>query len=385
MTGTLVIVRHGESTWNQENLFTGWHDVPLTDRGRAEASAAGATMRDAGLWFDVGHTSVLTRAVATANLALDALGQPWLPVQRNWRLNERHYGALQGLDKAATTQRHGAEQTQLWRRSYDVPPPPIDITDPEHPRTDRRYRLLPPDVLPATECLKDVVARVLPYWHDAIVPQLRAELDVLVVAHGNSLRALVKHLEGISDEDIAALNIPTGAPRRYELDDELRVVVGGLSRRRRRDRRRRRRRRITGRAGLATLSVQLGSATVSAGLHECPAWPISPIDSGYSPSRIRTLLVGLISSGGHGETRRHDDHRAPTTGSTRPLRRPSAVGGAGADVGEPASAAVHLRHGRPRAGLAPGVLRRRSPRAHDAPELGPGRRRRSPSACGCST
>ena len=225
MTGTLVIVRHGESTWNQENLFTGWHDVPLTDRGRAEASAAGATMRDAGLWFDVGHTSVLTRAVATANLALDALGQPWLPVQRNWRLNERHYGALQGLDKAATTQRHGAEQTQLWRRSYDVPPPPIDITDPEHPRTDRRYRLLPPDVLPATECLKDVVARVLPYWDDAIVPQLRAEVDVLVVAHGNSLRALVKHLEGISDEDIAALNIPTGAPRRYELDDELRVVA----------------------------------------------------------------------------------------------------------------------------------------------------------------
>jgi 2,3-bisphosphoglycerate-dependent phosphoglycerate mutase len=153
------------------------------------------------------------------------MGQPWLPIQRNWRLNERHYGALQGLDKAATTERHGAEQTQLWRLSYDVPPPPIDIADPEHPRADRRYRLLPPDVLPATECLKDVVARVLPYWHDVIVPQLRAELDVLVVAHGNSLRALVKHLEGISDEDIAALNIPTGAPRRYELDDELRVIA----------------------------------------------------------------------------------------------------------------------------------------------------------------
>ncbi|MGD9702007.1 MAG: 2,3-diphosphoglycerate-dependent phosphoglycerate mutase [Acidimicrobiia bacterium] len=222
MTGTLVIVRHGESTWNQQNLFTGWHDVPLTDRGRTEATAAGDTMRDAGLWFDVGHTSLLVRAVATANLTLDALGQPWLPIQRSWRLNERHYGALQGLDKLATTERHGAEQTKVWRRSYDVPPPPVDVTDPEHPRADPRYRRLPPDVLPATECLKDVVARVLPYWHDAIVPQLRAGMNVIVVAHGNSLRALVKHLEGISDAAIPELNIPTGAPRRYEFDDELR-------------------------------------------------------------------------------------------------------------------------------------------------------------------
>lgn len=221
MTGTLVILRHGESTWNQQNLFTGWHDVPLSDKGRAEASAAGVTMKDAGLRFDCSHTSVLTRAVATANLALDALGQPWLPVQRSWRLNERHYGALQGLDKRETTERHGAEQTQLWRRSYDTPPPAVDVSSPEHPRHDPRYRLLPPDVLPATECLEDVVARVLPYWHDAIVPQLRAELDVLVVAHGNSLRALVKHLEGISDEAIAELNIPTGVPRRYELDADL--------------------------------------------------------------------------------------------------------------------------------------------------------------------
>jgi len=221
MTGTLVIVRHGESTWNQSNQFTGWHDVPLTDKGRAEATAAGTTMRDAGLWFDVGHTSVLTRAVVTADLALDALGQPWLPVQRSRRLNERHYGALQGLDKKETTERHGAEQTKLWRRSYDVPPPPVDRDDPRHPLADRRYRLLPPDVLPATECLKDVVARVLPYWHDVVVPQLRADLDVIVVAHGNSLRALVKHLEGISDDEIAELNIPTGAPRRYEFDDRL--------------------------------------------------------------------------------------------------------------------------------------------------------------------
>jgi 2,3-bisphosphoglycerate-dependent phosphoglycerate mutase len=225
MTGTLVIVRHGESTWNQLNLFTGWHDVPLTDRGRSEATDAGRTMREAGLWFDVAHTSLLTRAVATANLALDALGQPWLPVQRSWRLNERHYGALQGLDKRETTERHGAEQTALWRRSYDVPPPPVEPTDPEHPRADARYRLLPPDVLPATECLKDVVARVLPYWHDAIVPQLRAGLNVVVIAHGNSLRALVKHLEGISDAAIAELNIPTGAPRRYALDDDLQVTT----------------------------------------------------------------------------------------------------------------------------------------------------------------
>jgi 2,3-bisphosphoglycerate-dependent phosphoglycerate mutase len=224
MTGTLVIVRHGESTWNRENLFTGWHDVPLTAKGEAEATAAGHTLREAGLRFDVGHTSLLVRAVSTANLALAALGQPWLPVQRNWRLNERHYGTLQGLDKKATTERHGPEQTLLWRRSYDVPPPPVEFDDPEHPLNDPRYRLLPPDVLPAAECLKDVVARVLPYWHDVIVPQLRADLDVIVVAHGNSLRALVMHLEAISAEEIAELNIPTGAPRRYRFDDRLRVT-----------------------------------------------------------------------------------------------------------------------------------------------------------------
>jgi 2,3-bisphosphoglycerate-dependent phosphoglycerate mutase len=223
MPSTLVIVRHGESTWNKENLFTGWHDVPLSPKGEDEAAVAGRTMAAEGLWFDVGHTSLLTRAVQTANLALAALGQPWLPVQRTWRLNERHYGALQGLDKKATTERHGEAQTKLWRRSYDVPPPSVGVDDPEHPSTDARYRLLPPDVLPATECLKDVVARVLPYWHDVVVPQLRAGLTVVIVAHGNSLRALVKHLEGIADEDIAELNIPTGAPRRYMFDDALRV------------------------------------------------------------------------------------------------------------------------------------------------------------------
>jgi 2,3-bisphosphoglycerate-dependent phosphoglycerate mutase len=215
MTGTLVIVRHGQSTWNLENLFTGWHDVPLTAHGEAEAAAAGRTMADAGLRFDVGHTSVLTRAVVTAHLALAEMDQVWLPLQRHWRLNERHYGALQGLDKKETTERHGAEQTKLWRRSYDVPPPPVATDSPEHPVNDARYRLLPPDVLPATECLRDVVARVLPYWHDVIAPQLLAGLDVVVVAHGNSLRALLMHLEDVSADEIAEINIPTGAPRRY--------------------------------------------------------------------------------------------------------------------------------------------------------------------------
>jgi 2,3-bisphosphoglycerate-dependent phosphoglycerate mutase len=181
-------------------------------------------MAEAGLWFDVGHTSVLTRAVETANLTLAALGQPWLPVERSWRLNERHYGALQGLDKKATAERYGAEQTKQWRRSYDVPPPPVAPDHPEHPAQDRRYARLAPDVLPGSECLADVVVRVLPYWYDAIVPQLRAGLAVVVVAHGNSLRALVKHLEGISADEIAELNIPTGAPRRYVFDDQLRVV-----------------------------------------------------------------------------------------------------------------------------------------------------------------
>jgi 2,3-bisphosphoglycerate-dependent phosphoglycerate mutase len=220
----MVTLRHGESTWNRENLFTGWHDVPLSTRGEAEAAAAGSTLAAAGLWFDAGHTSLLTRAVETANLALATLGQPWLPLTRSWRLNERHYGDLQGKNKKQTAEQYGDEQTHLWRRSYDVPPPPVSPASPEHPGNDARYRLLPPDVLPPSECLKDVVARVLPYWHDVVVPQLRAGLTVIVVAHGNSLRALVKHLEGISDADIAELNIPTGVPRKYVLDDDLDVV-----------------------------------------------------------------------------------------------------------------------------------------------------------------
>ncbi|MGD9792087.1 MAG: 2,3-diphosphoglycerate-dependent phosphoglycerate mutase [Acidimicrobiia bacterium] len=220
---TLVLVRHGESEWNKLNLFTGWHDVDLTPKGVEEASAAGKMMTDDGLRFDVAHTSVMLRAVRTANLALDAMGQLWLPVQRTWRLNERHYGALQGLDKSETARRHGDAQLHLWRRSYDVPPPPMKKSDPGHPSHDPRYRLLAPDQLPDTECLKDVVARVLPYWHDTIVPQLRSGLTVMVAAHGNSLRALVKHLEHIGDDDIAELNIPTGIPRRYELDAKFKV------------------------------------------------------------------------------------------------------------------------------------------------------------------
>jgi len=221
MPGTLVLLRHGQSTWNLENLFTGWHDVPLSPHGAAEAVAAGTAMAEAGLRFDTSHTSVLTRAVDTHHLALAELGQVWLPVERHWRLNERHYGALQGLDKKATTDRHGPEQTKLWRRSYDVPPPPVDRTSPEHPASDPRYRLLPAEVLPASECLADVVDRVLPYWQDRIAAQLLAGLDVLVTAHGNSLRALLMHLEGVSREEIAEVNIPTGVPRKYAFDDRL--------------------------------------------------------------------------------------------------------------------------------------------------------------------
>jgi 2,3-bisphosphoglycerate-dependent phosphoglycerate mutase len=223
MSYTLVLLRHGESEWNKLNLFTGWVDVPLSERGAAEAREAGRLMKD--LSIDVVHTSVLRRAITTANLALEAMEREWLPVHRSWRLNERHYGALTGLDKKQTAEKHGAEQVFVWRRSYDVPPPPLAPDDDRHPSHDPRYAALPPDVLPATECLKDVVARMLPYWYDAIIPDMRAGLTPLIAAHGNSLRALVKHLDGISDDEIAELNIPTGVPLVYELDEDMRRIA----------------------------------------------------------------------------------------------------------------------------------------------------------------
>lgn len=222
--GNLVLLRHGQSTWNELNLFTGWHDVPLSAQGEREAIRAGATMKEAGLAFDVAHSSLLTRAVMTCHLALQAMDQVWLPVERHWKWNERHYGALQGLDKRATTELHGEAQTHLWRRSFDVPPPPVDRTSPEHPINDSRYRYVDPAALPATECLKDVVERVVPHFMETVVPQLRRGMNVLVAAHGNSLRALVMSLEGISSEDIAELNIPTGIPRLYKLKDSLEIA-----------------------------------------------------------------------------------------------------------------------------------------------------------------
>jgi 2,3-bisphosphoglycerate-dependent phosphoglycerate mutase len=225
--GTLILLRHGESEWNLKGLFTGWVDVGLAEKGRQEATAAGRMIVDSGLRPDVVHTSVLTRAISTASGALEAAGLSWLPVSRSWRLNERHYGALQGKDKAQTREEFGDEQFMTWRRSYDVPPPPLADDDPLSPAGDLRYGLLPPELLPRTECLRDVVARLLPYWYDAIVPDLAAGRTVLVVAHGNSLRAMVKHLDGISDEAIAELNIPTGIPLLYELDESYVPKVAG--------------------------------------------------------------------------------------------------------------------------------------------------------------
>ena len=218
----LVLVRHGQSTWNLENRFSGWTDVPLTGQGLEEAEAAGDLMAAEGFVFDVVHTSVLRRAVNTANAALDRMDLHWIPVRRSWRLNERHYGALQGLNKKETASRHGLEQVFLWRRSYDVPPPPLDPDDPRHPRFDPRYASIPAEEIPGAECLADVVARTVPYWCEGIVPDLRAGRRVLVAAHGNSLRALLKYLKGIGDEEIARLNIPTGIPLVVELDRELR-------------------------------------------------------------------------------------------------------------------------------------------------------------------
>ena len=220
----LVLLRHGQSTWNQENRFTGWTDVDLTDQGRDEARAAGQLLRESGDSFDVAYTSVLKRALRTCWITLDELDQLWIPMERSWRLNERHYGALQGLNKAETAAQHGDAQTHLWRRSYDIPPPPLSPDDARHPAHDPRYARLGPEERPATESLKDTVARFLPYWNGTIAPAVRQGLRVLIVAHGNSLRALVKHLDGISDEAIAALNIPTGIPLVYELDDALAPV-----------------------------------------------------------------------------------------------------------------------------------------------------------------
>jgi 2,3-bisphosphoglycerate-dependent phosphoglycerate mutase len=219
--GRLVLVRHGQSDWNQKNLFTGWTDVDLTPQGRDEARAAGRTIADAGLTFDIAFTSVLVRAIRTLWLVLDEMQLMWVPVENSWRLNERHYGSLQGLDKAQTTAKHGEAQVKIWRRSYDIPPPPLDESDERHPRHDPRYAHLPASVLPGTESLKTTLARVRPYWEDRIAAELLRGRNVLVAAHGNSLRAVVKMLEGISDDEITELNIPTGVPRLYELDAEL--------------------------------------------------------------------------------------------------------------------------------------------------------------------
>lgn len=223
MSHTLVLVRHGQSTWNLENLFSGWTDVGLTPQGEEEARAAGRLLADSSIEPDYLHTSVLTRATETARLALEEAG--WdLPTQRSWRLNERHYGALQGLNKKETAEKYGPEQVLIWRRSYDTPPPELEATDERHPGNDERYSDVDPDLLPASECLADVVDRMLPYWQEEIVPQLEQGMTPLVVAHGNSIRALVKHLDEVSDEEIVGINIPTGIPLVYELDDDLKPI-----------------------------------------------------------------------------------------------------------------------------------------------------------------
>jgi 2,3-bisphosphoglycerate-dependent phosphoglycerate mutase len=224
MARTLVLLRHGESEWNLENLFTGWYDSELTPKGEAQAAAGGALLAARGVLPDVVHTSVLVRAIRTAEIALREADRTWVPVRRHWRLNERHYGDLQGLNKAETTERHGADKVKVWRRSYDVPPPPLAPGDERSAAHDPRYADLPPELIPASECLADVVARMLPYWYDAIVPDLVAGHVTLVAAHGNSLRALVKHLDGIADDEIAGLDIPTGEPLVYELGDDLRPI-----------------------------------------------------------------------------------------------------------------------------------------------------------------
>jgi 2,3-bisphosphoglycerate-dependent phosphoglycerate mutase len=220
----LVLLRHGESIWNKENLFTGWTDVDLSDQGKAEAKRAGELLKAERFIFDVAFTSVLKRAIRTLWITLDELDLMWIPVEHSWRLNERHYGALQGLNKAQTAAKYGDDQVLIWRRSYDVPPPPLKTSDPQYPGNDPRYRDLNPSELPVTECLKDTVARFLPYWHQSIVPTLRAGKKVIIAAHGNSQRALVKYLDKISDEEIVGLNIPTGVPLIYELTENLEPI-----------------------------------------------------------------------------------------------------------------------------------------------------------------
>ncbi len=216
-----MLLRHGQSTWNLENLFTGWHDVPLSELGVTEAKEAGRLMQAAGLAPAVVHTSVLVRAIQTADLALAEMSRTWIPVRRSWRLNERHYGALQGLNKRETAERFGEDKVKIWRRSYDVRPPALETDDERHPSHDPRYAGMPPELLPATECLKDVVERMLPYWYDGIVPDLLREDCVLVSAHGNSLRALVKHLDGLTEQQVVELDIPTGVPRVYDLGSDF--------------------------------------------------------------------------------------------------------------------------------------------------------------------
>jgi 2,3-bisphosphoglycerate-dependent phosphoglycerate mutase len=217
----LVLLRHGESTWNKENRFTGWTDVDLSERGREEAAAAGRLLKEGGYVFDVAYTSVLKRAIRTLGIALDTMDLLWIPVTKDWRLNERHYGALQGLNKAETAAKHGEEQVKIWRRAYDIPPPALAPDDSRHPDRDPRYSGLAASELPSTESLKDTVARVVPYWQSSIAPQVRSGRRVLIAAHGNSLRAMVKYLDSMSDADIVELNIPTGIPLVYELNDDL--------------------------------------------------------------------------------------------------------------------------------------------------------------------
>ena len=220
----LVLLRHGESEWNQENRFTGWHDVDLTAKGEEEGRRSGRLLKDEGFAFDVVYTSLLKRAIRTMWLALEELDQTWVPVHREWRLNERHYGALQGLNKAETAAKHGEDQVLIWRRSYDIPPPALDPDDERHPGKDRRYANLPAENLPLSECLKDTVERFMPLWQDTIAPVVQEGKSVLIVAHGNSLRALVKYLDGVSEEDIVGLNIPTGMPLVYDLDADLKPL-----------------------------------------------------------------------------------------------------------------------------------------------------------------